>query len=364
MSSGWGEAPWAIAPPAPAARLPAGADVAVVGGGFAGLATALACAERGASVVLLEAAAPGEGASGRSGGLVLEDTSAGPLPGAGGCIAALEKLTVEHDIDCDLRLPGCLELVHDARAPLWHDLEQTLSIAQRVPGGSLEPGKLLAGLVRAARGAGVTICPDARVSSLEPGGLRVGETHLEAGVTCVALSAYLRELLPVGDEFGNALTLAMLSEPLAPGALEAIGLSGGEVFYTVDLPYLWGRPLRDRLLLGGGLAPGPDGQVERVDVASGAVAAQLGALEQRVRGLHPALADARFPRRWGGPISFRRSRLPILCRPRPDLIVTGAYAGHGVALSARIATLIADAVAADTPLPDWGSCALHLKAEA
>ena len=359
MSSGWGEAPWAAAPLPPAAPLPAGADVAVVGGGFAGLATALACAERGATVVLLEAAAPGEGASGRTGGLVLEDTSAGPLPGAGDCIAALEKLTDRHGIDCELSLPGCLELVHDTSAPLWRDLERTLSLARRVPGGSLDPGKLVAGLARAAQGAGVTICRDARVSSLEPGGVRVGDGRLEARVTCVALNAYLRELVPVGDEFGVALTLAMLSEPLAPGALQAIGVGRGEVFYTLDLPYLWGRTWRDRLLLGGGVAPAPDGKVEQIDVARGAVAAQLGALEQRVRGLHPVLAGARFRQRWGGPIAFRRKRLPILCRPRPDLIVTGAYAGHGVALSVRIATLIAEAVDHDAPLPDWGSCALH-----
>jgi len=47
-------------------RPPARADVVVVGGGLAGLCTALACAEDGASVVVLEASAIGSRATGHS----------------------------------------------------------------------------------------------------------------------------------------------------------------------------------------------------------------------------------------------------------------------------------------------------------
>ena len=65
----------AIAPPAPATGVLAGgehrADVLVIGAGFTGLATALAEAERGADVVLLEAAEIGSGASGLNNGQVI-----------------------------------------------------------------------------------------------------------------------------------------------------------------------------------------------------------------------------------------------------------------------------------------------------
>lgn len=44
------------------------ADVAIIGGGFTGMSAALHLAESGASVALLEAQAPGWGASGRNGG--------------------------------------------------------------------------------------------------------------------------------------------------------------------------------------------------------------------------------------------------------------------------------------------------------
>ena len=46
------------------------AETCVVGGGLAGLATALALAEKGRSVVLIEARRVGWGASGRNGGFV------------------------------------------------------------------------------------------------------------------------------------------------------------------------------------------------------------------------------------------------------------------------------------------------------
>src|SRR5216684_7849706 len=47
------------------------ADVAVVGAGYTGLSAALHLAERGAEVVVLEAAEPGWGGSGRNGGQVI-----------------------------------------------------------------------------------------------------------------------------------------------------------------------------------------------------------------------------------------------------------------------------------------------------
>lgn len=50
--------------------LPARADVAIIGAGYAGLSAALTLARAGRSVVVLDAMAPGEGASSRSGGMI------------------------------------------------------------------------------------------------------------------------------------------------------------------------------------------------------------------------------------------------------------------------------------------------------
>ena len=64
----------ATAPPAvptPPLDQSAKADVCIVGGGYAGLSTALHLAERGAEVIVLEAHEPGWGASGRNGSQVI-----------------------------------------------------------------------------------------------------------------------------------------------------------------------------------------------------------------------------------------------------------------------------------------------------
>src|SRR4029450_11041878 len=111
----WGRPPWRVDLSPPAAPLPARCDVVVVGGGFTGLSAAYHLARRGARVAVLEAAPAGPGASGRTGGIVLEGTAAGPLDGVDRCLVALAAVVEEADIECDLRLPGCRELEHRAR---------------------------------------------------------------------------------------------------------------------------------------------------------------------------------------------------------------------------------------------------------
>jgi NADPH-dependent 2,4-dienoyl-CoA reductase/sulfur reductase-like enzyme len=66
---------WTVsAEPAPDTRPLQGdrrADIVVVGAGYTGLSAALHAAERGADVVVLDAAEPGWGASGRNGGQII-----------------------------------------------------------------------------------------------------------------------------------------------------------------------------------------------------------------------------------------------------------------------------------------------------
>ncbi len=54
--------------PTPALDVDRVVSVAIIGGGFAGLSTALHLAERGIDVIVLEAREPGWGASGNNGG--------------------------------------------------------------------------------------------------------------------------------------------------------------------------------------------------------------------------------------------------------------------------------------------------------
>lgn len=357
----WGDPPWRSHVAIPRALLPEHVDVAVVGAGFTGLATALACAGRGASVHLFEARAIGAGASGRTGGLALEATAVGPLPGAEHCLAALRSLVATHAIDCDLDLGGCWRVRHErgARppAPYWPDADDTFLVRDRdEPGGALDPGKLVAGLATAALRAGVIVHEHAAVDALEngaPSHLRVRERRIAADRVVLAVNGFLPAFLP-SDGIRPALTLAVATAPLARDAIAAIGL-GATPFYTADLPYLWGRATRDgRLVIGAGLAFDADDRVERVAIGRDDVRAIFERIATRIRGLHPRLADVAITHRWGGPIAFRGEGEPLLAEIAPGVLAIGACAGHGVALSAAVAQIAAHWVHDGASPPEWG----------
>jgi glycine/D-amino acid oxidase-like deaminating enzyme len=139
--------------------------------------------------------------------------------------------------------------------------------------------------------------------------------------------------------------------------MAATGLDKNMPFYTVDLPYLWGRPLEDgRIVFGSGLAFHSTGDLGCIDIRAGDAAVALDKLEKRVRNLHPVLRRIRVETRWGGPIAFLVGRPPLLgSHPAAaQLIVAGGYTGHGVALSLRVGELAARAVAKQNALPAWG----------
>jgi glycine/D-amino acid oxidase-like deaminating enzyme len=225
---------------------------------------------------------------------------------------------------------------------------------------STDPTALLAGLVRALLDLGGSIAEGARVRALEPGPpptLALEDGRVVAEHVVLGMNGFTRELVPELQEIRAALTLALCTEPLAPSALDAIGMGEGRPFYTVDLPYLWGRVLPDgRVIFGGGLAFDPQDDLTRIDLQGSDAGESLSRLEARVRGLHPGLADVHIATRWGGPIAFRPNRRPLLARvPRDSpVIVTGAYAGHGVALALRIGEIVAESIAGRRELPAWG----------
>src|SRR5262249_14994845 len=139
----WGEPVWSFPIPVTPRPVTDGlhVDVAVVGAGFTGLATAhyvrQLCPDL--HVAVFEAWQVGAGASGRTGGLVLEDTASGPLPGVEDCIATLQELVRSQSIACDLRVDGCWEIgrhnAHPASPIQWTD-SGTVQVINMIPGGA------------------------------------------------------------------------------------------------------------------------------------------------------------------------------------------------------------------------------------
>jgi len=374
----------------PAARaLPDHVDFAVVGGGFSGLSAAawLRRLAPGRSVVVFEAASLGEGASGRTGGMALAESAAGKLPELGDVLAGYKKILRSFRIDSRLTLPGVWELGRSAPAkhsPIsWSDSGE-LKVVRRVPGGPVDPGGVLAGLARAAVNAGAQIVEHAEVRALDfPKPLRLHVRYKLRGrilskeicaeQVLLATNAYGLDLSGLRTAAAPKLTFALATAPLSAAQLEAIGLSSRRPFYTIDLPYLWGRLLDSNgVIFGAGLVPPYVGEPSRFplgarrikngahnlwryDVRRGEAAERLHWLESRVRNLHPALADVRVTHRWGGPILLTEKMRPIFRRhPRSkQVLILAGYNGHGVALSVYLGKWAAEALLARRPLPHW-----------
>jgi gamma-glutamylputrescine oxidase len=344
--------------------VPGSVDVAIVGAGLTGVSAAFHLARSGVRTVVFEAATIGDGASGRTGGIVLEGTATGIRKGADTCVPSLAHLVAELGIDCDLQLPGCWEIEHqegnEGSALPWRDDGVPIRVARMVAGGSVEPGALLAGLAEAARNSGAVIREGTPVRKVDIQGPAV---EIETGIIAAShvvlgVNAWTSALIPDLPTFHSALTYACATEPLDEAELQNIGLGERIPFYTADRPYLWGRlTAQGAIVFGAGLKFGSPLQLEQIDLQESESQAILSNLVSRIRRLNPVLADVRIPFRWAGPIAFTDEAIPILgAHPaNPALIIAGAYAGHGVALSVHAGELIARAITDGAALPEWGA---------
>lgn len=361
----WGAPPWAIdfrpAPHPP----PGEVDFAIIGAGFTGLAAAawLRHVAPEKSVVVLEAGAIGAGSSGRTGGMALAETAAGDLPGLGDVLAGFSQTLRELDIDCDLKLPGAWELARRNALPhspiSWNDSGNLRSVAE-VPGGTIDPGKMLSGLARAAERQGALICEQARVERVdfgEPLRFDVAGRELRARAALFASNAQSLELSGMAGSAEPWFVMASATKPFTPEQLAELGLGSGKPFYTVELPYLWGRLMpNDGILFGAGRIVLKNWRdIEAIDVATGEPVEIYARLQQRVRNLHPVLHEVEFTHYWGGPILVGEDWRPVFQRhPQSDrALVLGAYSGHGVALSVYLGRWAAEALLERRELPQW-----------
>jgi glycine/D-amino acid oxidase-like deaminating enzyme len=388
----WGTPPWKINFTPSRHKLLAHADFAIIGGGFTGLAAAASLRELAPdkSVAVFEAARIGAGASGRTGGMVLAETAAGDQPGLGDVLAGFQSILEKLKVRCDLKLNGAWEIArkhtsgkakHQQSPIAWND-SGTLRVKNDVPGGTLDPGKLVSGLARAAQCLGAHIYENHRVQHIHwsaPPELHISNARgtRQKITTTKILFATNALSLPAAGLTGMhpRLTLAVLSSPVAEKVLSAIGLAERKPFYTVDFPYLWGRVRPDRSIVwGAGLVQSPDADdLEKVDISAEESSAAFDRLEDRIRHLHPVLEKIKFLRRWGGPILFRDSWKPVFDwhpqsiatarkggRPNNgdaprNAIVLGAYAGHGVALSSYLGTWAAEVLLERRHPPQWSA---------
>jgi glycine/D-amino acid oxidase-like deaminating enzyme len=346
------------------AALPEAVDFAVVGGGFTGLAAAawLRKLDPSKSVALFEAGEVGEGSSGHTGGVALAETAAGDMPGLGDVLAGYRRITEELQVKGDLVLPGCYELARENSLPnspmCWKD-SGDLCATKEVPGGTIDPGKTVGGLARAAERYGTLLFEHCNVEDArfaQGVELCTAAGFVRAKKALFATNAYSSELNGLKEFVQPAFTTALMTEPLSDAVIEQIGLGERKPFYTVDLPYLWGRLVGNAVIFGAGLVFFEDWRgLNSLDVTRGEAREVFEILERRVRRMAKPLANVKITHRWGGPISIAEDWKPVFrCHAKSEnAIVLGSFSGHGVAQSVYLGAWAAEAMLGKRALPDW-----------
>lgn len=351
-------------------------DVAVVGGGYTGLWTALALRERDPSlrVAILEREIVGWGPSGRNGGFVhgfwtqlaslrsmLGDAEALRLARAGSSIIpGIRALCEARGEDVWLRQGGYLKVsaapaqdaVLDRLLGAVRDLgvEEMAreldrdEVAERVRSprfrrgvwlpecATIQPARLARALRRAVLAEGVALherTPVTRVRAGSPSILETPEGRVRAAEVVVATNAWMTGWAPVRRRLTNFGSYVVLTEPV-PALLERIRWTGGEAISDGRMFVHYFRTTNDgRVLMGSGSGPiGFGGAVDgrfTADVPS-AYRAELG-----LRKLLPDLAEARVERAWGGPIDVSSDHQPFYGTVPGMRVHYGVgYSGHGV----------------------------------
>jgi len=363
-------------PPAPALSADATADVAIVGGGYTGLWTALALREQDPDlrVTLLEAEICGDGPSGRNGGFVhgywaslasilpvLGEARALELARAGErIIPGIRAWAEGRGEDVWLRETGMLEVsaapAQDAGVAAAADAargvgreDQAVSltaaeVAERISSpvfrrgvffpecATVHPGLLVRGLRRAALDAGVTLyerTPVTRVRAGSPNELGTPGGMLRAPEVVLATNAALTGWSPASRNLTNFGSYVVLTEP-APERLAEIRWTGGEAVVDGRMFLHYFRTTNDgRVLMGSG--SGPIGYGGRIDDRFSRDLPTAARAEAGLRRLLPGLAAVRVERAWGGPIDVSADHLPFFRTRTGTRIHYGAgYSGHGV----------------------------------
>ncbi|MBU8544452.1 MULTISPECIES: NAD(P)/FAD-dependent oxidoreductase [Roseomonadaceae] len=375
----------ATAEPAPALAPLEGAaeaEVAIIGAGFSGLSTALALAERGVAVTVLEAQAPGAGASGASGGQVIPGlrhfatdliAEYGEVLGrrlhahgardADATFALIERL----GIACEATRNGWLQVadsaaeraacVQRARARAdWGaparalDAEEVRAITgaegylggwMDLRGGTVQPLSLARGLARAALAAGARIHAPARVTAIAPEGrdwrLSTATGHLRARRVLLATNATGGALWP-----GLAATMIPVwsfqtaTAPLPEGSPVLPGHQA--VSDTRRVLRYWRRDAAGRLVVGGkGTLRAPRGP-------------QSFTVPERMRArLYPGLPDVAPEYWWGGQVAVTLDRLPRLFALAEGVFATVQCNGKGVGWCTASGPAFADLLTGEDP---------------
>ncbi len=331
-------------------------DVAIIGGGYTGLATAyfLRKADPGIQVAVLEGEIVGYGASGRNGGFAmtlfgLEPAVTAMLFGRQRTVEAhhyceravdlVRDLIREHDIQSDFEYTGFLRL---ATTPgyvkrIQHDLELLTGLgvtgiewlerekaraevnSPLVLGawseaccGILDPAKQVRELKRIAQEAGAVVYEKSPVTEIRRGAkfsLQTPGGTVTAGKIVFATNAYSHLIPENWNKQVPAFTHMVITEPLTRAQLDSIGWKNRQGLEDArNLVHYLRLTVDNRLAIGGSDVTITYGRDMDRDLNE----KTFQQLEKDTLELFPGLKGVKFAFRWGGPVSVTLQMAPAI----------------------------------------------------
>lgn len=358
--------------------------VAIVGGGFTGLSTALYSAQAGLSAQVLEANQIGYGGSGRNVGLVnagvwhppakvrtaLGETY-GPrfLKTFGDGPRLVFDLIEKHQIRCEATKTGTIHAAHapsgfddlKSRHAEWRRMGEPVELltrdeaAERIGtkaffgglldhrAGTINPMGYCRGLARAAEAAGARIATGVRVTALR----RDGELwHVEtdrgaftARNVVLGTNAYTDTLWPGLSRVFTPIHYFQLStSPLGDEAAHILPGKQG-VWDTGPIMFSLRRDTEGRLIIGsmGTVLGSKDGGLSERWA------------RRQIRRLFPELGPVTFEDAWHGRIAMTPDHLPRVCILDDGLYTAIGYNGRGITTGTIFGKAIAGLMAGDDP---------------
>ncbi|NRD75068.1 FAD-binding oxidoreductase [Shewanella sp. VB17] len=360
------------------------ADICIIGGGFSGINTAIELAQKGFSVVLLEAKRIGWGASGRNGGELIRgighnaaqfkhiigDEGVNAIWQMGfEAVNIVKQRITEHNIDCDLQLGYCdlaiksrhmTELAQDLAELQAHGQDRGFTLLdkadiQQVIGsncyqgalvdmnsGHLHPLNLALGEAKVAKALGVKIFEYSAAIKIIKGNkpqVFTAKGKVNCQYLVLAGNAYIGHKINsyVGGKVLPAGSYLLATEPLTDEQCQDI-IPQNMAFadLRIDLDYF--HLSADNRLLFGGLCTYSGKDPHDIQAA----------LRPNLEKVFPQLKGVAIDFQWGGMIGIGANRLPQIGRlpDCPNILYAQAYAGHGVNATHMAAKLIAEALTA------------------
>ncbi|MDZ7760216.1 MAG: FAD-binding oxidoreductase [Desulfovermiculus sp.] len=374
----WGEEDdWPQANP----PLPGNTGVLIVGAGYTGLSAALALAQSGLQVTVVDQeTGPGQGASGRNGGMVLSgfpldcssliqrfglEQAKALFAASLNAVGQVEEFIRQEGISCNYRQTEHITAaVHpNHRDWLYQEQESMARISGRLPrvldpeemhetlgtdrywGGladpwaaALNPVQYATGLYNMALAAGVNVYWHTRVQGLDrdQSGMRVFTSRggIQADRVLVAANGLVQGLDPwLSKRVVPVESVIMATEEIPPEVMATVLPKENTVSDTKRVLHYFRRsPDGKRLLFGG-----------RPPLTWGSLRNNALALHRDMCAVYPQLTSYRPACVWSGRVGFTRDHMPHAGERNGQLYALG-YCGHGIALASYLGRQAAKAL--------------------